>query len=70
MTSAEEGPLDQNSSKHENSYSELGGFVFTPKFGTLTLDREESADGVESNKYLRTGKEIFFNIFGDMFGNT
>ena len=44
--------------------------VFTPKFGTLTLDREESADGVKSNKYLRTGKEIFFNIFGDMFGNT
>ena len=34
------------------------------------MDIEESADGVKSNKYLRTGQEIFFNIFGDMFGNT
>ena len=65
MTSAEEGPSDQNSSKHENSYSKLGGPVFTPKFGTLTLDKEESADGVKSNKYLRTSQEICFNIFGN-----
>ena len=26
-------PSDQNSSKHENSNFELGGPVFTPKFG-------------------------------------
>ena len=34
------------------------------------MDIEESADGVKSNKYLQTSYEIFFNIFGDMFGNT
>jgi len=45
-------------------------YVFTPKLGTFTLDREESADGDKSNKYLQTSQEILFNIFGDMFGNT
>ena len=28
-------PSDRNSSKHENSYSELGGPVLTPKFGNI-----------------------------------
>ena len=42
--------LDQNSSKHENSYSELGGPVFTPKFGKLTLERKRSADDVKNKK--------------------
>ena len=43
-------PLDQNSSKHENSYFELGGPVFTPKFGKLILERKRSADDVKSKK--------------------
>ena len=41
---------DQNSSKHENTYFELGGLVFTPKFGKLILERKRSADGVKSKK--------------------
>ena len=36
-------PSDQNSLKHENSYSELGGPVWTPKFGKLTLERKRLA---------------------------
>ena len=43
-------PSDQNSSKHENSYFELGGLVFTPKFGKLILERKKSADDVKSKK--------------------
>ena len=43
-------PSDQNSSKHENSNFELGGPVFTPKFGKLILERKRSADGVKSEK--------------------
>ena len=43
-------PSDQNSSKHENSYFELGGPVFTPKFGKLILERKRSADDVKSKK--------------------
>ena len=64
-------PSDRDSSKHENSYSELGGLVFTPKFGKLSLERKRSADDVESKKnllikvYLRAGRGIFFKIFGD-----
>ena len=43
-------PSEQNSSKHENSYFELGGPVFTPKFSKLILERKRSADGVKSEK--------------------
>ena len=43
-------PSDQNSSKHENSYFELGGHVFTPKFGKLILERKRSADDIKSKK--------------------
>ena len=43
-------PSDQNSSKHENSYFELGGSVFTSKFGKLILERKRSADDVKSEK--------------------
>ena len=43
-------PSDQNSSKHENSYFELGGLVFTPKFGKLIVERKRSADDVKSKK--------------------
>ena len=63
--------LDQNSLKHENSYSELGGPVLTPKFGKLSLEKKRSPDDVESKKnllikvYLRAGRGIFFKIFGD-----
>ena len=45
-------PSDRNSSKHENSYSELGGPVFTPKFGKLSLQRKRSADDVGCKKDL------------------
>ena len=60
--------LDQNSSKHENSYFELGGHVFTPKFGKLILERKRSVDDVKSKSllikgYLRASQEILFNIF-------
>ena len=43
-------PSDQNSSKHENSYSELGGHVLTLKFGKLTLERKRSVDDVKNQK--------------------
>ena len=43
-------PSDQNSSKHENSYFELGGPMFTPKFGKLILERKRSTDDVKSKK--------------------
>ena len=43
-------PSDQNRSKHENSYFELGGPVFTPKFGKLILERKRSADDAKSKK--------------------
>ena len=62
-------PSDQNSSKHENSYSELEGPVFTPRFGKLSLERKRSADNVESKKdllidvYLRAGQKIFSSTF-------
>ena len=62
-------PSDQNSSKHENSYSKLGGPVFKPKFGKLSLERKRSADDVESKKdllinvYLRGDRKIFSGIF-------
>ena len=46
----ERRPSDQNSSKHENSYSELGGPVFAPKFGKLTLKKKRSADNVKNKK--------------------
>jgi len=42
--------LDQNSSKHENSYSKLEGPMFTPKFGKLILERKRSTDDVKSKK--------------------
>ena len=64
-------PSDQNSSKHENSYSELGGPVLAPKFGKLSLEKKRSADDVESKKnllikvYLRASRGIFFKIFED-----
>ena len=65
----ERRPSDRNSSKHKNSYSELGGPMFTPKFGKLSLQRRRSADNVECKKdllidvYLRSGRGIFFKIF-------
>ena len=43
-------PSDRNSSKHENSYSELGGPVLTPKFSKLTLERKRLADDVKNKK--------------------
>ena len=43
-------PSDQNNSKHENSYFELGGYVFTPKFDKLILERKRSTDDVKSEK--------------------
>ena len=43
-------PSDQNSSKYENSYFELGGLVFTPKFGKFIMERKRSADDVKSEK--------------------
>ena len=43
-------PSDQNSLKHENSYFELEGLVFIPKFGKLILERKRSADDVKSKK--------------------
>jgi len=43
-------PSGQNSSKHENSCSELGGPVLTPKFDKLPLEREESVNGVKVKK--------------------
>ena len=43
-------PSDQNSLKHENSYFELGGPIFTPKFGKLILEGKRSADDVKSKK--------------------
>ena len=43
-------PSDQNSSKHENSYFELGEPVFRPKFSKLILERKRSADDVKSKK--------------------
>ena len=49
-STGEKRPSDQNSSKHENSYFELGGPVFTPKFGKLILERKRSADDVKSMK--------------------
>ena len=67
----ERRPSDRNSSKHENSYSELGGPVLAPKFGKLSLEKKRSPDDVESKKnllikvYLRAGRGIFFKIFGD-----
>jgi len=38
-------PSSQNSSKQENSRSELGWHVLTPKFGKFTLERKRLADG-------------------------
>jgi hypothetical protein len=42
--------IGSNSSKHENSYSELAGPVLTPKFGKLTLKRRISAHDVKGKK--------------------
>ena len=44
--------LDQNNSKHENSYSELGGPVSMPKFGKLTLERKVSTDDIKDMKII------------------
>ena len=44
-------PSDQNSSKHENAYFELGGAVFTPNFDKLILESKRSADDVKSKKF-------------------
>ena len=70
---------DRNSSKHENSYFELGGPVSTPKFCKLTLERKRSANDVK-NKIIEdiclltsvfearsvsiADQEILFNVFG------
>ena len=43
-------PSDQNSSKHKNSYFELEGPVFAPKFGKLILERKRLTDDVKSKK--------------------
>jgi len=49
---------DRNSSKHENSYSKLGGPVFTPKFSKFTPERKELADNVKKKKISDNNRDL------------
>ena len=55
--------LDQNSSKHEDSYSELGGHVFTLKFGNFITNGSlwKKADDL-NNIELKTEKIIYIIV--------